>query len=234
MYKSILVISKDEQEKNGIFSRLSSSTTAVYVASTVQEATPYLTDQRLCLVILDAEISQQDNHVLLRSIKKLKTTPILILSSQPGHTQRLETLQAGAHAYMGTPYTMEECLAQAQSLMQIYVDSHPQKHTYFTLAFGDDLVIDPSTRQVFIKDKEIKFTRKEFDLLFWLASNPGQVFSREQLYEHVWDEESVFNVDDVVKAHIKALRRKLSDAQVTYIKNVWGIGYRFHNEPDDE
>ena len=234
MYKSILVISSDEREKYGIFSRLSSSTTAVYVTSTVQEAMPYLTDQRLCLVILDAEISQKDNHTLLKSIKKLKTTPILVLSSQPGHAQRLETLKAGAHAYMGTPYTMEECLAQAQSLMQIYVDSHPEKHTYFTLAFGDNLVIDPSTRQVFIKDKEIKFTRKEFDLLFWLASNPGQVFSREQLYDHVWDEDSVYNVDDVVKAHIKALRRKLSDTDVAYIKNVWGIGYRFQNEPEDE
>lgn len=177
LYKSILVISKDEEEKNGIFSRLSSSTTAVYVASTVQEATPYLTDQRLCLVILNAEISQQDNHVLLRSIKKLKTTPILILSSQPGHTQRLENTSGWLHTHIwGLPYTMEECMAQAQSLMQIYVDSHPQKHTYFTLAFGDDLIIDPSTRQVFIKDKEIKFTRKEFDLLFWLAQQSGTGF----------------------------------------------------------
>ena len=111
MYKSILVISSDEREKYGIFSRLSSSTTAVYVTSTVQEAMPYLTDQRLCLVILDAEISQKDNHTLLKSIKKLKTTPILVLSSQPGHAQRLETLKAGAHAYMGTPYTMEECFS---------------------------------------------------------------------------------------------------------------------------
>ena len=66
--------------------------------------------------------------------------------------------------------------------------------------------------------------------MFCLASSPGKVFTREQLYDCVWNEYAAYNVDDVVKAHIKALRQKLSKSEMEYIKNVWGVGYRFHFE----
>ena len=86
-----------------------------------------------------------------------------------------------------------------------------------------------------VTDAEIeKWTDDFMKLDFRLASNPGQVFSREQLYNQVWDEHSAFNVDDVVKSQIRLLRQKLSVTGKDYIKNVWGVGYRFHNEPDDE
>ena len=135
-------------------------------------------------------------------------------------------------AIVKEPYSMEECLAQAQSLMQMYIDLHPEAKSCITLVFGKNLIIDPECRQVFLKGKELKLTRKEFDLLFCLASNPGKVFTRDQLYDRLWDEQSAFNVDDVVKAHIKALRQKLSVSEMEYIKNVWGVGYRFHQGQD--
>ena len=115
-----------------------------------------------------------------------------------------------------------------------YCDLKPQKEVCYTLAFGKNLIIDPLTRQVQLNGENLQFTRKEFDLLFCLASNPGQVFSREQLYNQVWDEHSAYNVDDVVKSQIRLLRQKLSITEKEYIKNVWGVGYRFHHEPDDE
>ena len=186
------------------------------------------------MVILDACISAEDDHKLLKAMRKARTTPILILSSQSCHVERLKVLQAGAHAYIGHPYSLEECLAQAQALMQLYCDLKPQKEVCYTLAFGKNLIIDPLTRQVQLNGENLQFTRKEFDLLFCLASNPGQVFSREQLYNQVWDEHSAYNVDDVVKSQIRLLRQKLAVTGKEYIKNVWGVGYRFHNEPDDE
>lgn len=115
--------------------------------------------------------------------------------------------------------------------MELYCDLKPQREICYTLAFGKDLVIDPQTRQVLLNGQDLQLTRKEFDLLLCLASNPGQVFSREQLYDQVWDEHSAYNVDDVVKAQIKLLRQKLSTTGRDYIKNVWGVGYCFHNEP---
>lgn len=233
MRKDVLIINTNLEISEKIKENLSSLNTNVICVTSVLEAIPMFGKREICLIILDAKISKQENHQLLVAIRKLRVTPILILSAQFCQTERLEVLQAGAHAYMGEPYSMEECLAQAQSLMQLYCDIKPQQKTCYTLVFGKNLIIDPLSRQVILDGKELKLTRKEFDLLFCLASSPGQVFSREQLYEHVWDEDSVYNVDDVVKAHIKSLRRKLSDADVTYIKNVWGIGYRFHDETDD-
>lgn len=85
--------------------------------------------------------------------------------------------------------------------MQLYIEAHPGSNLCYTLVFGKDLVIDPSTRQVFLKGKELNFTRKEFDLLFCLASNAGRVISREQLYEQVWSEDTAHDVDGLVKTH---------------------------------
>lgn len=234
MNKAVLIINTDTVEAQAIKKNLSSPNTKVICVSSMNEALWFIGQMDFCLIILDAEISAEDDHQLLVAIRKTKTTPILILSSQSCHVERMRVFQAGAHAYIGEPYSLEECLAQAQALMQLYCELREPSEICYTLAFGKDLVIDPLKRQVLLNGKDLRFTRKEFDLLFCLASNPGQVFSREQLYSHVWDEDTIYNVDDVVKAHIKALRRKLSDTEVTYIKNVWGIGYKFHDEPNDE
>lgn len=232
--KNILIINEDADEANGITELFESQCSKVLYAASIQEALGFFINTELCLIILAAEISTEDDHKLLRAMRKAKTTPILVLSSKADHKERLESLQAGAHAYMGKPYTMEECLAQAQSLMQLYIDLHPKAKECFTLAFGKNLIIDPGSRQVFLMGKEIVCTKKEFDLLLCFASNPGRVFSREQLYDLIWDEQSAYNIDDVVKTHIKTLRQKLSHSQNEYIKNVWGVGYRFSLDDEAE
>ena len=102
------------------------------------------------------------------------------------------------------------------------------------MAFGNDLVIEPSKRQAFLKGKKLNLTRKEFEMLLCLASNPGRVLTREQLYRQIWETDTSYNVDELVKAHIKTLRKKLSDADIQYIKNVWGVGYRFDHETEED
>lgn len=231
--KKILIVNEDKEMVALIQQSLINSNTEVIAALSMREALQVFMQSDYCLVILDSAISMEDDYRLLKLMRKAKSSPLLVLSSHGEHTKRLEFLQAGAHAYMGKPFTLEECLIQAQSLMQLYMESHPSANICYTLAFGQDLTIDPVSRQVFLKGKEVKLTRKEFDLLLCLASNPGQVFTREQLYDSVWDEFAAYNVDDVVKTHIKTLRQKLSVAEREYIKNVWGVGYRFHDEADD-
>ena len=232
MKKNIMIINADCEAVQIVKDNLACPSTNILCVSSIHEALLSFMDKDFCLVILDARISAEDDHKLLKAMRKARTMPILILSLQSCHVERLKVLQAGAHAYIGHLYSLEECLAQAQALMQLYCDLKPQKEVCYTLAFGKNLVIDPQTRHVLLNGRDLQFTRKEFDLLFCLASNPGQIFSREQLYEQVWDEHSAYNVDDVVKAQIKLLRQKLSSAGRDYIKNVWGVGYRFHNEPD--
>ena len=233
MKNSILIINSNEEGANEIKSNIKSTEVDVYVATDMPSALMLFVKYDFCLIILDACMSAEDDHKLLKSMRSAKSTPIMVLSSKTDHTNRIHALQAGAHAYMGQPYTHEECMAQAHSLMQMYSKIAPEGNLCYTLAFGNDLVIDPSTRQVFVHGKELKMTRKEFDLLFKLASNPGKVFTREQLYDHVWDDQSAFNVDSVIKTHISSLRQKLSETNQEYIKNVWGVGYRFCKEDKD-
>ena len=208
MKKKIMVINTDEGIAQEIKKSLISQDTNVLCVSSMYEALPLLMEQEFCLIILDAKISAEDDYNLLKVLRKIRTMPILILSSKGSNTERLQVLKAGAHAYIGKPYSLEECLAQAQSLMQLYCELKPQRDICYTLVFGKNLIIDPLARQV--------------------------IFSRKQLYNHVWDEHSAYNVDEVVKAQIKLLRQKLSSTGKEYIQNVWGVGYRFRSEPDDE
>lgn len=141
--------------------------------------------------------------------------------------------EAGAHAYMEKPYELEECLAQAEALMQLYVELADKEKRCYTLVFGKELMIDPLKRTATLRGEPLNLTKKEFELLFCLASHAGQVLSREQLYSQVWENDNTYDVNGLIKAHIKALRKKLTPANKEYIKNVWGIGYRFIDEDDD-
>ena len=232
MKKNVLIINHDVDEAECIKKRLTSTVSEVICVTTMEDALKHFIKTDFSLIILDAYMSAADDHQFLKAMRNARTMPILVLSSQADHEHRIHALNAGANAYMGKPYTTDECLAQAHSLMRLsenlYASSNGNQ--CYTLVCGNDLVIDPTKRQVFLKGKELAFTRKEFDLLLCLASHPGRVFSREQLYDYVWDDRIVYNVDSVVKTHISSMRQKMADADVEYIKNVWGIGYKFHNQ----
>lgn len=230
MNKKILIINDKADDMVELKAQLKDSDTSICCAMSVNEALKQISQTEFTLVILDAELSAAGGHQILNAMKRTTTTPILVLSGQTDHTHRLATLKAGAHAYMGKPYTLDECLAQAQSLMQLYLDTKPQSAIYFTLVFAKGLTIDTVRQKAFLMEKELQLTRKEYKLLVYLASDPGRVFSREQIYAKVWDELVTHDVDNPVKNVIKTLRQKLSPADIDYIKNVWGVGYRFDDE----
>ena len=228
--KKVLIIDDDLTVCRQIKYALQSITTDVYYAISVSEGLKRFMEQEYCLVIMDVVLSEADGQELLKIMRRTKTTPILVLSSKPGREAKLSTYQAGAHAYLEKPYELEECLAQAESLMDLYVNLKAPKSRCYTLAFGMDLMIDPDRRTVMLDGKELNLARKEFDLLFCLASHAGQVLSREQLYSLVWNNENAYDIDEAVKSQIKTLRKKLTAYNREYIKNVWGIGYRFVDE----
>ncbi|MEQ3170105.1 response regulator transcription factor [Dysosmobacter welbionis] len=231
MKKKVLIIDNDLSVCKQIKYAIQNETTDAYYALTVAEGFKLFSKHHFCLIIMDTELSETDGIAFLQSIRKTKPIPILVLSAKKTAKERITALKAGASAYLHKPYDLEECLAHAQSLMDLYTGLHTDDSRKYTLAFGMDLVIDPEQRQATLKGEPLNLTRKEFDLLFCLAEHAGQVLSREQLYSYVWNEDA-HNVDELVKAHIKALRKKLTPAGKEYIKNVWGIGYRF--SPDEE
>ena len=232
MTNNILIVNSDIEEAMSIKNRIASSSTNAICAHTIGDALSSLMKMEFCLVILDAAMSASDDHNLLKAMRNSHTMPILVLSSHADSAEKIHAFNAGANAYMGKPYSDEECLAQAHTLMQLYINVHPESKLCYTLAFGNDLVIEPDRRRVKLQGRDLKLTKKEYDLLFWLASNPGKVFSCDQLYDHVWDDFAIGNVEEVIKYHIKSLRKKLTASSAEYIKNVWGVGYKFSNDTE--
>lgn len=227
MKTGVLIIGTNATIYHELYRRLKNSTTDVSCAHSYEDTMEYFRREHYILVILDASISKADNYRLLQTLRSERPIPILVISSQESSLDRLTAFQAGANAYIGKPYTLEECLAQSQSLIHLYesISQHYTPHSELT--FENGLSIKPDHRLVYVDKIPVDLTRKEFDLLFCLASHPGQVLGREQLYSYVWDTDTSFNVDEVVKAHIKTLRKKLSLSHQNYIENVWGVGYRF-------
>lgn len=234
MKKKVLIIDDDLSVCKEIKYALESDSTTVYYATSSGDGLEQLTKQHFCLVIMDVFLSEANGFSLLKIIRQMKPIPILVLASDPHHIQKISALKAGASSYLGKPYELEECLAQAQSLMQLFIALNRMDERCYTLVFGLDLVIDPVRHQATFKGESMELTRKEFDLLFCLAFHAGQVLSRAQLFSQVWPNESDYDVDASIKNHIRNLRKKLSPGGKDYIKNIWGVGYRFSADDTDE
>ncbi len=198
----------------------------VEIAMTLDDAIRSFAEKEFCMVIMDASVSEAEGLQVLKVLQTVKPVPMLFLSSNTDYTDRLGAFEAGASAYLGKPYSLEECVAQIKALLRLYEDLKFQRIKLGTLIHGENLIINPVKRTVVLKDKPVKLTRKEFDLLYLMASHPGQVFTREQLYCQIWNTDYPVSVDDSVKTHIKTLRKKLSD--IDCIQNVWGVGYCFN------
>lgn len=222
--EKILVIDDDPNVYQSIQKRLQSDRMEVFYAISPEEV---LKDDGVfpySLVIMDTCLAETDGISLLQAIRRYANSPILVLERELSSKRRVALFQAGADACLEKPIDIDVWVAQAQSLIQLYKRS---KGHCRPLTFGSELIISRRHRQVLVEGKSLQLTRKEFDLLHCLASSPGQVFSREQLYAHVWDEVSPIWGDETVKVHIKTLRKKLASVGKEYIQNVWGIGYKF-------
>ena len=188
--KKVLIIDEDFEVCKEIKYALQNETTDAYYAMSANDAFEKLTAMPFCLVIMDTLLSETDGLSLLRTIRGMKTIPVLVISSKITSIDRVAALLAGASSYMNKPYEREECLVQAQALMQLFMELHGTQSRCYTLAFGLDLVIDPIRRKVMLKGELLDLTRTEFELLLCLASHVGQVLSREQLYSQVWSADS--------------------------------------------
>lgn len=201
----------------------------------VYDAVYQLVKYEFTLIILDASLTVKDGSELLDAIQRATSTPILILSLRAGKVNNdHKESYSNTDTLSDQQCSLKNSLALAQHLIRSETTQVAQGEYCYTLAFGNDLIIEPDKRQVYLKGKKLNLTRKEFDMLLCLASNAGKVLTREQLYNQIWENDTSYNVDDLVKAHIKTLRKKLSEADIKYIKNVWGVGYRFDHETEKD
>lgn len=226
--KRILIFTSSKSAVSGLQSALKNNLTEIDLALSVSDALDSYIKHDYCVVILDIPSIDREFLDMLRVMKREKTVPILALAPANAGDNQLDIFCAGANAVLQKPVDMNMCAAQACALARLYIESKNYIKDKQPLSFGTQLVIDPLYHQVMSNGTNLSLTRKEFELLFFLASYPMQVMTTEQLYAHVWNAEYELGGKDTVKTHIGTLRRKLSRAGCKdCIQNVWGVGYKF-------
>ena len=178
----------------------------------------------LQLVVLDLMLPGTDGLSLCRWIRSRGDLPVIMLTARGEPDDRIVGLEVGADDYVSKPFSARELVMRVKAVLR---RTQPSPVPQETLAF-DGLVLDPVAREAHLDDEPVRLTVKEFDLLYFLAANPRQVFSRSQLMASVWGYEAALDTGTLT-VHIRRLRSKIErdPAQPRHLETVWGVGYRF-------
>lgn len=182
------------------------------------------------LIILDVMLPDIDGFQILQKIRDTSNIPVLMLTAKSSEEDKVFGLRLGADDYLTKPFGINELLARANSLIRRYTTLNPFTADIDSISLKD-MVIDKLNRTVTVKDIPVLLTGKEFDLLLFLASNKGRVFTKKQIYSQVWEEEYAFD-DSNIMSFISKLRKKIEPDpdHPFYILTVRGVGYRFNKE----
>lgn len=174
------------------------------------------------LIVLDAVLPELDGHNVLRQIRKVSDVPVILVSEHGELKDRLSGFETGADDFLQKPFYPLELMARIRVFLRRSggVQLSPPRRFSF-----NGLFIDTASRSVYIDERAVQLTPKEYDLLYFLSKNPNRAFSREDLLNEVWGFD-FFGTDRTVDTHIKTLRESLRPYQ-QYIVTVWGFGYKF-------
>lgn len=174
------------------------------------------------LVILDVMIPSVDGIDVLKWIRREGSAPVIMLTAKGDTFDKVLALELGADDYVVKPFEPKELMARVKAVMRRYsIDSTNKEVLHFS-----ELIVDANSYKVEYKGVEVKMPPKEFELLYYLASNKNKVFTREQLLCEVWGYDYPGD-SRTVDVHVKRLREKLSGGDEWQIETVWGVGYKF-------
>ena len=180
------------------------------------------------LILLDLMLPGVDGFEICKRVRKVKNTPILLVSAKKDDIDKIRGLGLGADDYVTKPFSPSELVARVKAHLARYerlIGSAVQENEIIEIR---GIKIDKTARRVYVNGEEKQFTTKEFDLLTFLAQHPNRVFTKEELFREIWDMESVGDIATVT-VHIKKIREKIEfdTAKPQYIETIWGVGYRF-------
>ncbi|HWP96664.1 MAG TPA: response regulator transcription factor [Syntrophomonadaceae bacterium] len=180
------------------------------------------------LIILDVMLPRVDGFEICRQIRSQKDIPILMVSAKKEDVDKIRGLGLGADDYIIKPFSPSELVARVKSHSARYDRLSNNRERKRDEVRIRGLFIDKTARRVYVNDLEVNLAPKEFDLLFFLASNPNRVFSKTDLFEHIWGLDSAGEISTVA-VHIAKVREKVEmvPSNPQYIETIWGAGYRF-------
>ncbi|SMB89410.1 two-component system, OmpR family, response regulator [Thermanaeromonas toyohensis ToBE] len=180
------------------------------------------------LVILDIMLPKIDGFEVCRTIRARHNTPILMLTARREEVDRVLGLELGADDYLVKPFSPRELVARVRAILRRVAEAGGRKDG---LIIVGDLVINPESHEVQVRGKPVELTLKEYQLLKFLAENPGRVFTREALLDRLW-EGDYFGDTRTIDVHIRHLREKIEEdpSNPRYILTVRGVGYKFREK----
>jgi len=183
------------------------------------------------LILLDLMLPGIDGYQVCRQLRMTSQVPIIMLSAKGEIFDKVLGLELGADDYMIKPFDSKELVARVKAVLRRYQTPPPDLTSASTQQQGDfveypDLIVNLTNYSVIYMGHSIEMPPKELELLYFLASSPNQVFTREQLLDHIWGYEYMGDTR-TVDVHIKRLREKIKDHKNWALSTVWGIGYKF-------
>ena len=227
MGKRVLVVDDEKLIVKGIRFSLLQDGLEVDCAYDGEEALELARNNEYDLVLLDVMLPKLDGFEVCQQIREFSDMPIVMLTAKGDDMDKILGLEYGADDYITKPFNILEVKARIKAIMR-RTGKKEEKVDESNLIIKHDMKIDRESRRVFIEDKEINLTAKEFDLLEILATNPDKVYSREQLLSLVWKYEYAGDAR-TVDVHIRRLREKIEKlpSNPKYVFTKWGVGYYF-------
>ena len=228
---NILVCDDDKEIVEAIDIYLREEGYQVYKAYDGEQAVELLAKEQIHLLIMDVMMPKMDGIAATLKIRESSSIPIIILSAKTEDTDKILGLNIGADDYVTKPFNPLELMARVKSNLRRYtlLGSMGQENTQIYQAGG--LVINDETKEVSVDGETVKLTPIEYNILLLLVKNQGRVFSINQLYENIWNEDAI-GADNTVAVHIRHIREKIeiNPREPRYLKVVWGVGYKIDKQ----
>ena len=227
---NILVVDDEQEIADLVEIYLVSDGYQVFKASNAQDGLDILDKEDIHLCLLDIMMPGMNGLEMCKKIRETNNIPIIMLSAKSTDLDKILGLGTGADDYVVKPFNPLELTARVKSQLRRYTQLNPNSNVHETVKNEISirgLTINKDNHKVTVYDEEVKLTPIEFDILYLLASNPGKVFSTDEIFEKVWNEK-VYEANNTVMVHIRRLRGKMKEdeRQDKIITTVWGVGYK--------
>ena len=228
MCEKILIIEDDIDIAVMVKEYLSKDGYKVYIASDGMEGLRVLKEEKVSLVLLDVMMPKLDGYETLTRIRKFSNIPIIMVTAKGQQLDKVKGFKNGCDDYIVKPFDLVELSLRISAILR---RSMMKNINGISKIVYKDLIIDKEAFEILKNGHEIKLTKKEFEILKLLMENQGKVYTSENIYNIVWNEEYLCN-DNSVITHIRNLREKIGDKvkDSIYIKTIWGVGYKVEKD----
>lgn len=228
---NILVCDDDKEIVDAIEIYLSQDGYKIYKAYDGEQAIQILDKEEIHLLIMDIMMPKLDGIRATLKIREYSSIPIIILSAKSEDTDKILGLNIGADDYICKPFNPLELVARVKSNLRRYTSLGSLTGENKAIYQVGGLVLNDDTKQVTVDDGPVKMTPIEYNILLLLMKNQGRVFSINQIYESIWNEDAI-GADNTVAVHIRHIREKIeiNPKEPRYLKVVWGVGYKIDKE----